>query len=131
MAPVIGDERSSRVMIHFTRPGLINCLWRMTLNIDTLTRHVKAGEIQELNLVSVEGGSYVLHALKGGQSLPVEDPHGKPLHLASVEEARKVLSGVPDARLFLVQAVAHDEMVGQDGVKAEASRQEVPLRSSL
>jgi hypothetical protein len=103
----------------------------MTLNIDKLTRHVKAGEIHEINLVSIEGGSYALHALLGEKSLPIEDSHGKPLHLASVEEARKVLSSVPDARLYLVQAVAHDEMVGQDGVKAESSRHEVPLRSSL
>lgn len=101
------------------------------MNIDTLTRHVKAGEIHELNLVSLEGGSYVLHALLDRKSVPVEDSHGHPLHLASVEEARKVLSGVPNARLFLVQSVAHDEMVGQDGVPVEASRHEVPLRSSL
>lgn len=101
------------------------------MNIDTLTRHVKAGEIHEINLVSIEGGSYALHAIVGERSVPIDDPHGEPLHLASVEEARKVLSGVPDARLFLVQAVAHDEMVGQDGVTAEASRHEVPLRSSL
>jgi hypothetical protein len=103
----------------------------MTLNIDTLTRHVKAGEINEINLMSMEGGSYVLHALMDQRSVPIEDEHGKTLHVASVEEARKVLSGVPDARLFLVQSVAYDEMVGQDNVAAEASRHEVPLRSSL
>ena len=101
------------------------------MNIDTLTRHVKAGEIHEINLMSMEGGSYVLHALMDQRSVPLEDAHGKTLHVASVEEARKVLSGVPDARLFLVQSVAYDEMVGQDGVASEASRHEVPLRSSL
>jgi hypothetical protein len=125
-------ERSPRAMIHFYKAqNSHNAFGGKTLNIDTLTRHVKAGEIQELNLVSLEGGSYVLHALLDQKSLPVEDSHGQPLHLASVEEARKVLSGVPDARLFLVQAVAHDEMVGQDSVQPEASRHEVPLRSSL
>jgi hypothetical protein len=103
----------------------------MTLNIDTLSRHVKAGEIHEINLVSMEGGSYVLHALIDQRSVPIEDSHGKTLHIASVEEARKVLSGVPDAKLFLVQATAYDEMVGQEDVQSETSRHEVPLRSSL
>ncbi|WP_221034106.1 DUF6482 family protein, partial [Pseudomonas savastanoi] len=45
--------------------------------------------------------------------------------------ARKVLSPVSDVKLFMTQAVAHDEMVGLDGAQAEASRHEIPLRSSL
>lgn len=101
------------------------------MKIDSLTRHVKAGEVHELDLVAVEGGSYVLHARMGERSVPVEDSHGDPLHLASIEEARKLLSSVPDAKLFLVQATVYDEMVGQEGIKSESSRHEVPLRSSL
>jgi hypothetical protein len=101
------------------------------LNIQNLSSDIKAGKISELNLVSMEGGSYVLHALVDGKSVPVQDSHGKPLHLASVEEARKVLSSVPDVQLFLSQGVAHDEMVGLDDVQVESSRHEIPLRSSL
>ena len=101
------------------------------LNIQDLSSDIKAGKISELNLVSMEGGSYVLHALMEGKSVPVQDSHGKPLHLASVEEARKVLSSVPDVRLFLSQDVVYDEMVGQDHIQGESSRHEIPLRSSL
>lgn len=101
------------------------------MDINALTRHVKDGEVKELNLVAMEGGSYVLHALVGRRSEPIVDAHGSTLHVASVEEARKVLSTVPPVRLFLAQALAHDEMVGQDSQQAELSRQEVPLRSSL
>ncbi|CAM3237533.1 cation transporter [Pseudomonas floridensis] len=101
------------------------------MNIQDLSSDIKAGKIRELNLVSMEGGSYVLHALVADKSVPVEDSHGKPLHIASVEEARKVLSSVPDVRLFLSQGVVHDEMVGLDDTQAESSRHEIPLRSSL
>ncbi|KFE45325.1 MULTISPECIES: DUF6482 family protein [Pseudomonas] len=103
----------------------------MTLKIQDLTKHVKDQAVRELDLISMEGGSYVLHAKLDGQSVPVEDSSGKTLHVASVEEARKVLSSVSDVKLFMTQAVAHDEMVGLDDVRAQASRQEIPLRSSL
>lgn len=101
------------------------------MNIQDLASRVKAGEIRELNLVSMEGGSYVLHAQLDGKSLPVHDSHGEPLHVASVEEARKVLSSVPDVKLFLTQSVVYDEMVGLDDTQTESSRHEIPLRSSL
>ncbi|WP_054086989.1 MULTISPECIES: DUF6482 family protein [Pseudomonas syringae group] len=103
----------------------------MTLNIQDLTKHVKDGKVRELDLFSMEGGSYVLHALVDGKSVPIEDSTGKTLHIASVEEARKVLSSVPDVKLFMAQAVAHDEMVGLDSVQPESSRHEILLRSSL
>ncbi|AKT31239.1 DUF6482 family protein [Pseudomonas syringae pv. actinidiae] len=103
----------------------------MTLNIQDLTKHVKDKKVDELDLISMEGGSYVLHALVDGKSVPVQDSTGKPLHVASLEEARKVLSAVPDVKLFMTQAVAHDEMVGLDSVQPESSRHEIPLRSSL
>ncbi|ARD12705.1 MULTISPECIES: DUF6482 family protein [Pseudomonas] len=102
----------------------------MTLNIQDLTKHAKDKKVRELDLISIEGGSYVLHAQLEGKSVPVEDSTGKTLHVASVEEERKVLSSVSDVKLFLTQAVAHDEMVGLGSVQAESSRQEIPLRSS-
>ncbi len=102
------------------------------MNIQDLTKHVKDKKVDELDLISMEGGSYVLHALVEGKSVPVQGSTGKPLHVASLEEARKVLSAVPDVKkLFMTQAVAHDEMVGLDSVQPESSRDEIPLRSSL
>ncbi|RMR21348.1 hypothetical protein ALP90_02772 [Pseudomonas amygdali pv. ulmi] len=97
------------------------------MNIQDLTKHAKDKKVRELDLISIEGGSY---AQLEGKSVPVEDSTGKTLHVASVEEARKVLSSVSDVKLFLTQAVAHDEMVGLGSVQAESSRQEIPLRSS-
>lgn len=101
------------------------------MHIDKLNSHIKNGEIQELNLMSMEGGSYVLHALVDGASVPVADAHGATLHVASVEEARKVLAGVSDVRLYLVQGSAHDEMIGHAEDGTVAPREEIPLRSSL
>ncbi|WP_054991031.1 DUF6482 family protein [Pseudomonas coronafaciens] len=103
----------------------------MTLNIQELTKHVKKEKVGELDLISMEGGSYVLHARVDGSSVPVQDSTGKTLHVASVEEARKVLVSVPDVKLFMSQATAYDEMVGMDSVEPESSRHEIPLRSSL
>ncbi|MBD8595560.1 cation transporter [Pseudomonas sp. CFBP 8758] len=101
------------------------------MNIDKLSSHVNNGEVSEVNLVSMEGGSYVLHAILEGVSQPVADAKGATLHVASVEEARKVLSGVADIKLFLVQGNAHDEMIGNPEGGHQVMREEIPLRSSL
>ena len=101
------------------------------MNIDKLSSHVNNGDVSEVNLVSMEGGSYVLHAILEGVSQPVADAKGATLHVASVEEARKVLSGVADIKLFLVQGNAHDEMIGNPEEGRQVRREEIPLRSSL
>ncbi|WP_426139868.1 DUF6482 family protein [Pseudomonas sp. DWP3-1-2] len=101
------------------------------MDLKKLTRHVKADEIQEIQLVTVEGGSYVIHALMQGASHPVQDSHGDTLHVASVEEARKYLEGVPQVPLFLVQPAVYDEMVGLADNDAAPNREPIPFRSSL
>ena len=101
------------------------------MNIDKLSSHVNNGEIHEVNLVSMEGGSYVLHAILEGVSQPVASDNGATIHVASVEEARKVLAGVADIKLFLVQGNAHDEMIGNPEEGNHIMREEIPLRSSL
>jgi hypothetical protein len=101
------------------------------MNIDKLSSHVNDGEISEVNLVSMEGGSYVLHAILQGVSQPVADAKGATLHVASVEEARKLLVGVADIKLYLVQGNAHDEMIGNPEEGNHTMREEIPLRSSL
>jgi len=102
------------------------------MNVEKLSQHVKAKEVKEINLVSMEGGSYVIHALHEGSSVPVQGSKGETLHVASVEEARKLLAGVEDVDLYLVQpAIAHDEMVGLDDAAGGVSKEHIPLRSSL
>ncbi|TWI57392.1 hypothetical protein IQ22_00608 [Pseudomonas duriflava] len=100
------------------------------MNVHQLTQHVKNGDVQEINLVSMEGGSYVLHALKDNASCPIVDAKGDTLHIASVEEARKFLSDVPDVQLYLVQPAVYEEMVGQPSAPLD-SREPLPLRSSF
>jgi butyrate kinase len=101
------------------------------MDLDKLSKHIKAGEIEELDLISVEGGSYVIHARMQGQSHAVSSPKGGVLHVASVDEARKCLSSVPEVPLFIVHPVVYDEMVGHAASNPGVSRQPIPFRSSL
>ena len=101
------------------------------MNLDKLATHAKAGEVEALHLVSMEGGSYVLHVLMDGTSHPVDNSHGTTLHVASVEEARKCLANVPEVPFFLVQTTPHEEMVGQDDNTTQVSHEPIPFRSSL
>ncbi|MBD1554487.1 DUF6482 family protein [Pseudomonas typographi] len=101
------------------------------MDLKALAARIKAGEVAALELTSVEGGSYVLHAELGSQLEPVLNAQRQPLHVASVEEARKVLFDVPEVPFFLVQRAAHDEMVGQDDTHTGAAREPIKLRSSL
>lgn len=100
------------------------------MDLDKLSKHVKAGEITEINLVSVEGGSYVIHGVMDGQSHAISSPDGKVLHVASVDEARKCLSSTQEVKLFIVHPVVYDEMVGQPHSTPEAPREPIPFRSA-
>ncbi|MDO9625807.1 MAG: DUF6482 family protein [Pseudomonas sp.] len=88
------------------------------MNLHDLSRHAHAGLIDELNLISIEGGIYVLEAHMDGRAHPLNDNAGKTLHLRSVEHARDYLRELPPLPFHLVHAVVHDEMCGmQDGTQ--------------
>ena len=99
------------------------------MDLEQLKKHIKAGEVQEVDLHSMEGGSYVIHARLDGKSHAVNSPDGKVLHVASIDEARKCLSSSEEVKLFLVHAVVYDEMVGQPHATPEPPRQPIPFRS--
>lgn len=101
------------------------------MDLSKLATHVKAGEIEEIHLVAMEGGSFVMHALSGGKSHPLINAKGSTLHVASLEEARKNLAGVSPVPLFLVQPAVHDEMVGLEGTGRQLNRELIPWHSSL
>jgi butyrate kinase len=101
------------------------------MDLNKLAQHIKAGEVEDLNLMSIEGGSYVLHAQMNGKSHPISSPNGEVLHVASVNEARKCLSAVPEVPLFIVHPVVYDEMVGQSNDERLSSREPIPFRSTL
>lgn len=82
------------------------------MNLEELTNRSLAGDIDEINLVSLEGDIYVLEARMGGRFYPVQDVMGHVLSVRSIEHAREVLHAVPTVPFRLVHAVVHDEMVG-------------------
>ena len=100
------------------------------MTLEELKKMAKSGEIAEVHLVSVEGGSYAVHGVVGEQSYAVKDSHGETLHLASIDEAKKHLSSIADVPSFLVQPAVYDEMVGQPS-GAVHSREPVSLRKNM
>ena len=101
------------------------------MNLQQLTEHVQAGEVDELNLISIEGGIYLLEVRQGGRALPLNDAKGKAVRLRSVEHARTFLEGVPPVPFHLVHASAYDEMCGL-GNRADAPlKVPIALRSAL
>ncbi|AGI22804.1 DUF6482 family protein [Pseudomonas sp. MT3] len=82
------------------------------MNLEELTNRSLAGDIDEINLVSLEGDIYVLEARMGGRFYPIQDVMGHVLSVRSVAHAREVLHALPAVPFQLVHAVVHDEMVG-------------------
>ncbi|WP_137887341.1 DUF6482 family protein [Pseudomonas sp. 2FE] len=84
------------------------------MNLHDLSTHARAGHVDELNLISIEGGNYyLLEARVGGRPFTLKDGQGHILHLRSVEHARELLHPLPQLPAFhLVQAEVHDEMCG-------------------
>ncbi|SDH66773.1 DUF6482 family protein [Pseudomonas panipatensis] len=82
------------------------------MNLQELTNRSLAGDIDELHLVSLEGGIYVLEARIGQRFHPIQDAKGHVLGVRSVEHARELLTALPPMPFHLVHAVVHDEMCG-------------------
>lgn len=98
------------------------------MNLEELSVLAHGGQIEALDLVSLEGGIYVLEAQMDGRRMPVQAHNGGELRLRSVEHARDVLQGIPpQVPLHLVHAVVHDEMIGLPGKAAEPLR--VPVHN--
>jgi len=83
------------------------------MNLNALTQRVTAGEVRELELLSLEGGFYILRALTGAGPVTLIDDHGQPVRLRSTTELRHLLADLPPVPCMLVQQVVHDEMCGQ------------------
>ncbi|MEJ1227011.1 hypothetical protein SAMN03159507_03126 [Pseudomonas sp. NFACC32-1] len=86
------------------------------MNLNNLAERVTAGEVQELELLSLEGGFYILRALTCTGPITLSDAQGQPLRLRSTTELRQLLADMPAVPCMLVQQVVHDEMCGlRDG----------------
>jgi hypothetical protein len=92
---------------------------------EQLIGYVSAGKVDELNLISIEGGIYLLEARMQGAVHLLKGDNGQPVHLRSVEHAREMLKALPPLPFHLVHAVVHDEMCGMPVDKREPLR--VPI----
>ena len=89
------------------------------MNLQELTNRSLAGDIDELNLVSLEGGIYVLEARVGQRFFPIQDAKGHVLGVRSLEHARQLLTALPPITFQLVHAAVQDEMCGSQSGSAQ------------
>lgn len=85
----------------------------MNLDLAALTEQARAGTLHELELLSLEGGVYLLRArLSEGWQL-LRDARGESLRLRSTTHLRELLRELPaPPPCVLLQQVVHDEMCG-------------------
>lgn len=88
-------------------------LRKRAMNLQALTDLAVEGRVRELELLSLEGGIYVLRARLDGGLRTLLDESGKTLHIRSTTHLRELLRFVPRLPCTLVQQVVHDEMCGQ------------------
>lgn len=94
-----------------------------------LAAHMTAGNIDELNLISIEGGIYLLEARSQGAVQLLKGERGETVKLRSVEHARELLRDFEPVPFHLVHAVVHDEMCGMPVDKREALRVPISFHS--
>jgi hypothetical protein len=84
------------------------------MNMQALFEQANSGAIDQLHLLSLEGGIYLLEIYSDERSELLRDADGQPLKMRSVEDARKHLKGIKKTPFFLVQRSAFSEMCGLD-----------------
>lgn len=99
------------------------------MNLSDLARHANAGRIDALELISLEGGIYILDIYLQGQRHALVDERGSVCHLRSVEHARDLLRDVPELPFHLVQQSPYDEMCGLADSVREPLRVPIGMRS--
>jgi hypothetical protein len=104
---------------------------RCAMNLQQLSHNAQTGLIDELNLISLEGGIYLLEARMDGISNRLADNNGQTLCLRSIEHAREVLKNVATVPFHLVHAVVHEEMCGLPAAPGEVLRVPISMHSSL
>ena len=99
------------------------------MNLQDLANHAAAGSIDALELLSLEGGIYLLDIYQQGQRHSLVNDRGDVWHLRSVEHARDLLQELPELPFHLVQQSPYDEMCGlAEGVR-EPLRVPIGMRS--
>ena len=101
----------------------------MKMTLQALLDSVREGRVCGLELISLEGGIYLLQMQVDARRHHLADDAGRILHLRSVEHARELLKELPELPLFLLHSSAHDEMCGLPGGQRDALRVPIALRS--
>lgn len=100
------------------------------MQLQALLEIAQADHVEALDLVSLEGGFYLLSILAHGQSHLLRDEHDRAVRLRSVEHARDLLRELPQVPFYLLHRSAYDEMCGlADGVRPPL-RVPISLRSA-
>ncbi|AKV04944.1 MULTISPECIES: DUF6482 family protein [Pseudomonas] len=100
------------------------------MNLQELNAYAIAGKVDELNLISMEGGIYLLEARMHGAAYPLSDARGQMFHLRSVEHAREILHACPSLPFNLVHTSVHDEMCGLGGSAGESLKVPISFRTT-
>ncbi|AXK53915.1 MULTISPECIES: DUF6482 family protein [Pseudomonas] len=99
------------------------------MNLQEMNAYAIAGKVDELNLISLEGGIYLLEARMHGAAYPLSDAQGQMFHLRSVEHAREVLQSFPKLPFNLIHTSVHDEMCGLSVGVEESLKVPITLHS--
>jgi len=101
------------------------------MNVQDVYEYAKTGDLQSLELLSIEGGIYLLRAQVDDQVQSVKMDDGETLKLRSVTQARELLEGLPAVVPFhLVHCEVHTEMCGFSGEPQEPLREPISLTST-
>lgn len=82
------------------------------MNLHQLGEAARAGRIEAFEVVSLEGGFYLLQARLASGIEQVRDEQGKVLLLRSTTQVRELLQELPRLPCELIQHCVHDEMCG-------------------
>ncbi|MEN0105970.1 MAG: DUF6482 family protein [Pseudomonas sp.] len=101
------------------------------MNIQDIYEHASGGDLQGLELLSLEGGIYLLQAQVEGRLHSIKLTDGSTLRLRSVTQARELLEGLPfNGPFHLVHCEVHTEMCGSSSGSAEPLREPIALSSA-
>ncbi|UVL88635.1 DUF6482 family protein [Pseudomonas sichuanensis] len=100
------------------------------MNLQQLNAEARAGHVDELNLIAIEGGDYLLEARVKGRAHPLSSPSGERLRVHSVEDARGLLRAIPMVSMNLMHWSVQDEMCGMGTHPEEDLKVPISQRSA-
>lgn len=100
------------------------------MNLQQLSSEARAGHVEELNLIALEGGDFIIEARVNGHAHPLADKHGQRVKVHSVVDAQRLLDGLPTVPMHMVHWSMDDEMVGGSNTGDGDLKIPMPRRSA-